>query len=110
MNAIDTQLRDLIKLLIGTHPMAVEVIDECRHSLYREKREEGKESVSNYYYIKIFSLGVENERACAGRDGRTCLARRNSQAQTGTGGENPFLADHERDFHPYPVDAHSATK
>ena len=34
--------------------------------------------------IDIFvSLGVENEQADAGRDGRTSLAR--SQAQTGTG-------------------------
>ena len=33
----------------------------------------------------IFSLRVENEQADAGRDGRTCLARPNSQARTGTG-------------------------
>ena len=32
-----------------------------------------------------FSLGVENEQADAGRDGRTRLARPNSQARTGTG-------------------------
>ena len=32
-----------------------------------------------------FSLGVENEQAEAGRDGRTCLAGPNSQARTGTG-------------------------
>ena len=33
----------------------------------------------------IFSRSMENEQADAGRDGRTCLARLNSQAQTGTG-------------------------
>ena len=32
-----------------------------------------------------FSLSVENEQADAGRDGRTRLARPNSQARTGTG-------------------------
>ena len=31
-----------------------------------------------------FNHGVENERAEAGRDGRTRLARPNSQARTGT--------------------------
>ena len=31
-----------------------------------------------------FSLSVENEQADAGRDGRTRLARPNSQARTGT--------------------------
>ena len=33
----------------------------------------------------IFSLSVENEQADAGRDGRNCLARPNSQARPGTG-------------------------
>ena len=32
-----------------------------------------------------FSLNVENEQADAGRNGRTRLARPNSQARTGTG-------------------------
>ena len=32
-----------------------------------------------------FSMGVENEQADAGRDDRTCLAKTNSQARTGTG-------------------------
>ena len=32
-----------------------------------------------------FSLSVENEQADPGRDGRTRLARPNSQARTGTG-------------------------
>ena len=31
-----------------------------------------------------FSLGVENDRADAKRDARTCLAGPNSQARTGT--------------------------
>ena len=30
-----------------------------------------------------FSLGVENERADAGQDGRICFARTNSSARTG---------------------------
>ena len=33
-----------------------------------------------------FSPSVETEQADVGRDGRTCLARSNSQARTGTGG------------------------
>ena len=37
-----------------------------------------------------FSLGVENEQADAGRNGRTRLARPNSPARTGTG-ENLVL-------------------
>ena len=32
-----------------------------------------------------FSLSMENEQADAGREGRTRLARPNSQARTGTG-------------------------
>ena len=32
-----------------------------------------------------FSLAVENERTVARRDGRSCLARPNPQARTGTG-------------------------
>ena len=35
-------------------------------------------------YITIFSLSLENEQADAGPDGRTHLARPNSQARTGT--------------------------
>ena len=46
-------------------------------------------------YIR-FSLGMENEWADAGRDGRTCLTTPNSQARTGIG-EN---------WRPYPVDPH----
>ena len=41
--------------------------------------------------VKIrFSLSFENEQADAGRDGRICLARLNSQARAGTG-ENVFF-------------------
>ena len=56
--------------------------------------ESGKESVRK----NIFSLGVENKGADAGRNGRTCLARPNSQARTGTGENNnvPCSADHEQ--------------
>ena len=51
-----------------------------------------------------FSLGVENERANVGRDGRTCLARPNSQAWTGRV-KVPCLAGHMQDWQPYPIDA-----
>ena len=52
----------------------------------------------------IFSLSMENKQADAGRDGRTRLARPNSQARTGI----PVSADHEQDRQPYPVDLYSA--
>ena len=57
-----------------------------------------------------FSLSVKNEQADAGRDGRTHLARPNSQARTGTG-EYCFslFSLHEQDWQPYPVDPYSAT-
>ena len=59
-----------------------------------------------------FSLGVERARADAGRDGRTRLARPNSQARTGTGKIClPFSSDQEeQDWQPYPVDAQSAER
>ena len=47
-------------------------------------------------------MGVEEEQADAGRDGRTHLVRPSSQARTGTG--NKSSADHEQDWQPYPVD------
>ena len=51
-----------------------------------------------------FNLGVENEQADAGRDGRTCLVRPNSQARTGTGETHfPCPADHGQGWQPYPV-------
>ena len=34
---------------------------------------------------QIFSLSLENEQADAGRDGRACLAKPNSQVRTGKG-------------------------
>ena len=50
-----------------------------------------------------------DEQADAGRDGRTRLARPNSQARTGTGEYHfPSSADHEQDWQPYPVDPYSA--
>ena len=58
-----------------------------------------------------FSLSVENEQAGAGRDGRTRLARPNYQARTGTEKyyfHFPCSADHEQDWHHYPVDPYSA--
>ena len=52
---------------------------------------------------------MENERADAGRDCRTYLARRNSQVRTGTGEKYfPCSADHEQDCRPYSVDAQYA--
>ena len=59
-----------------------------------------------------FSLSVENDQNDAGRDGRTCLARRpNSQARTGNR-DFVFIfscsGDHEQDYQPYPVDPYSA--
>ena len=55
-------------------------------------------------------MSVENEQARAGRDGRTCLTRPNTQARTGTG-ENHSLcsADDEKVWQPNPVDAQSAS-
>ena len=49
---------------------------------------------------------MENEQADAGRNGRTRLARPNSQAQTRTG---KYSFGHEQDWQPYPVDLYSAT-
>ena len=50
-----------------------------------------------------------DEQADAGRDGWTRLARPNYQARTGTGEYYfPCSADHEQDWHPYPVDPYSA--
>ena len=53
----------------------------------------------------IFNLNVENEQADAGQDGRTRLARPNSQARTGTGKSSFSLF---KDWQPYPVDPYSA--
>ena len=54
-----------------------------------------------------FSLSVENERADAGWNSRTCLARPNSQARAETEKMIFFPvcpADHEKqDWQPYPV-------
>ena len=52
---------------------------------------------------------MENERADAGQDVLTRLARPNSQARTGTGDVIfPCLADHEQNWQPYPVDPYYA--
>ena len=51
--------------------------------------ESGKKE-RNPWVSTRFSLGVENDRGDAGRDGRTCLARPNSQARTGTTGKYSF--------------------
>ena len=55
---------------------------------------------------------MDNERADAGRDGRTRLARSNSQTRTGTGKHSlsfPCPADHEQDWQPYSVDPYPAS-
>ena len=75
MNAIGTRLRDLIQTL-GTDPMAVGGINRWPPP----RKAGGIPRVSTR-----FSLSVEKEQADAGRDGRTRLARPNSQARTGTG-------------------------
>ena len=57
----------------------------------------GNPVVSKHQPIR-FSPSVENEQADAGRDGRTRLARPNSQARTGTGKYAfPRSTDHEQD-------------
>ena len=57
----------------------------------------------------IFSLSVRNEQDDAGRNGRNCLARPDVEARTGAGKYSfSCLADHEQDWHPYPVDLYSA--
>ena len=51
----------------------------------------------------------ENKKDDAGWDGRTRLARPNSQARTGSGGKKNLCSDdHEQDWQPYPVDPYSA--
>ena len=69
VNAMGTQLRDLINsgLSKWTPPKKATGISRVRIRL---------------------SLSAENEQADAGRDCRTCLARPNSQARTGTGKNN----------------------
>ena len=59
-----------------------------------------------------FSLNVENERADAGLDDQTHIARPNSQARKGTGKKThfPCSADHEQDWQSYSVDSDSAKK
>ena len=66
---------------------------------------------TSFPFVGFLSLGVENERADAGRDGRTCLARQNRQTQTGTVKiilHHPCSADHEQVWQPYSVDPYSA--
>ena len=58
--------------------MTIGDIYGCR----RGNREEGEEPVCEH---RIQPVVLENEPAEAGRDSRTCLARPNSQARTGTG-------------------------
>ena len=54
-------------------------------------------------YIGYTTLGMENEQADEGRDGRTCVARPKYLARTRTGNRNifPCSADLEQDWQPY---------
>ena len=51
----------------------------------------GKERSPRVSTINRFDLGVDKERAGAGRDGQNCLARPNSQPRTGTGKKYIYL-------------------
>ena len=60
----------------------------------------------------IIGQAVENERAYAGRDGRTSLMGPNYLRRE-RGQKNlrfPSLADHEKDWQPYPVDPYIQNK
>ena len=67
--------------------------------------ESGWDSVSKHQLQPEYG----DEQADAGRDGRTRLARPNSQeARMGTGKFYfPCSADHKQDWQPYPVDPYS---
>ena len=78
MNVIGTQLRERINTnVIGTGPMAVDGIDGRRRGKLEGPRVRTR-----------FSLGVESERADAGRGSQTCHATPNTHVQTETGGED----------------------
>ena len=74
ISAIGTQLRDLINSGLA----------RWRLTVYIEKMTPSPKAAEIPRVSATFSLSVENEWADAGRDGRTCLARPNSQARTGT--------------------------
>ena len=74
MNAIGSQLRDPISSGLARWRLTVHV-DAVAES--------GRNTVSKHQVR--FSLSVDNERADAGRDGRTRRARPNSQARMETG-------------------------
>ena len=69
--------------LINTHTHYCYEVDKC-------------DAEKKYRMLNVrFSFGAENERADAGRDGQTRLARPNSQARTGTKKKTfPTSADH----------------
>ena len=69
--------------------MPFDGVDAIRHR--RRKREEREESEIKH---TRFSRIVENERAGAGHESRTCLARLYSQLLTGAG--KMFIADLKR--------------
>ena len=56
-----------------------------------------------------YNLGVENERADAGRDDQPISRDQILRRERGKGEKYfLFLADHEQDWQPYPVDPYSA--
>ena len=78
--------------------MAVDLEDGRRRAKRGEER--------NPRVRTRFSLGVENERADAGRDSRTRLVRpKHSQTRTEVGDNIvlPCSADNVQDWLPYPV-------
>ena len=89
-------VRNLLPDKRGTGPMPVGgILDGVAES--------GKNPVSKH------QVQPESDQTDAGRDGRTPLARPNSQARTRTGKKCfPCPADHEQDWQPYPVNPYSA--
>ena len=99
MNAIGTQLRDLINSGLTRWRMAV--INEYMDAA----AELGRNPVSKHQIQSEYG----DEQADAGRDCRTRVARPNLQARTRTGKYIHFScsADHVQDWQPYPVDPYS---
>ena len=110
MNAIgSTQLRDLINsVLVRWHVCMLIVWTDAvteRTTAVGRRGEKRREEERSPRVSTRFSLRVENEQTNAGRNGRPCFKRPNSQAPTGKGNINLLTrsADHEQDRQPYPV-------
>ena len=95
MSAIGTQLLDLINSGLTRWRMAVSNI------LMDAAAESERNPVNKHQPIR-FILSVENERADTRRDGRSRLARSNSQARTGSRKNDfPCSSDHEQGWQTY---------